>query len=110
MAARRRERGAESALKTDCFATCDASWKAADFFICFERNPLKSLDSTKKIQINPRIFIWIYLDFIALSSRPGCRSRVTRSLDARVLPALTLSLHRRGGTDVSLLAIDAPVA
>ena len=52
----------------------------------------------------------IYLDFLALSSRPGCRSRVTRSLEARVLPALTLSLHRRGGTGVSLLAIHAPVA
>jgi hypothetical protein len=66
---------AGSALDTDCFATCDANRKAADFFICFGHNPLKSLDSTKQIQINPRILVWIYLDFLALSSRPGCRSR-----------------------------------
>src|SRR4029077_15088537 len=65
-----RRRG--SALETNCFGTCDASRKAADFFTCFGYNPLKSIDSAKEIQINPRVFIWISLDFLAASSRPGC--------------------------------------
>jgi hypothetical protein len=105
---RRSAPGKGSALETDCFATCDASRKAADFFTCFGSNHLKSLDWAKEIQINPRVFIWISLDFLALSWRPGCRSSSHEVIGA--LPALTLSLHRRGGTGVSFLAIHAPVA
>src|ERR1700677_4019021 len=57
--------------------------------------------------MNPRSSVWKVLDFLVVSSRPGCRSRGIRP---RVLRALTLSLHRRKGTGVSLLAIYAPVA
>jgi hypothetical protein len=104
-----RRRG--SALETNCFATCDASRKAADFFTCFGYNPLKSIDSAKEIQINPRVFIWISLDFLAAGSRPGCRNSSNEVMGcAGALPAFTLALHRGGGTGVSLLAIHAPVA
>jgi hypothetical protein len=37
----------------------------ADFFIWIRCNPLKSPESAKGIQGNPRTFPWIYLDFLA---------------------------------------------
>src|SRR5271167_712143 len=43
-----------------------------DFFYFFRRNPLKSPDSTKGIQGNPRTFPCFYLDFLASNSRCGC--------------------------------------
>ncbi|HEY5205945.1 MAG TPA: hypothetical protein VIJ63_15265 [Roseiarcus sp.] len=45
--------------------------RAADFFIWIRRNPLKSLDSAKRIQGNASFFPWISLDFLAANSRAG---------------------------------------
>src|SRR5580700_7786085 len=42
------------------------------FVIFFRRNPLKSPDSTKGIQGNPRTFPCFYLDLLASNSRCGC--------------------------------------
>jgi hypothetical protein len=36
-----------------------------DFFVWIRRNLLKSPESAKRIQGNPRTFPWIYLDFLA---------------------------------------------
>ena len=79
---RRAAPGEGSALETDCSATRDASRKAADFFTCFGYNPLKSIDSAKEIQINPRVFIWFSLDFLAMDRALVVGTRATRSSDA----------------------------
>ena len=43
-----------------------------DFFIWIRHNPLKSPDSTKGIQGNPRNFPWFSLHFLARNSPDSC--------------------------------------
>jgi hypothetical protein len=50
----------------------EASSANGDFFIWIRRNPLKSLDSTKGIQGNPRNFPWFFLHFLARNSPYSC--------------------------------------
>src|SRR5580704_1807710 len=46
--------------------------RAANFFIWIRHNPLKSPDSTKGIQGNPRNFPWFSLHFLARNSLDSC--------------------------------------
>src|SRR3984957_2720633 len=46
--------------------------RAANFFIWIRHNPLKSPDSTKGIQGNPRNFPWFSLHFLARNSLASC--------------------------------------
>jgi hypothetical protein len=46
--------------------------RRANFFIWIRCNPLKSPDSTKGIQGNPRSFAWFSLDFLGGDSLVSC--------------------------------------
>jgi hypothetical protein len=65
-----KEEGPQQVLKRCVYNPFRESRREKVFYF-FACNPLKSPDSAKEMQANPSNFAWIYLDFLAMNSRPG---------------------------------------